>query len=147
MRVLHLDFETRGVIDLKKVGAHRYAEDPHTSIILGRYCFEVGQDYGDVRGWEGELPPDEVVDHVAAGGMVVAHNAAFERSIWNARILPLTGVPLFIDQMDCTQARGVAAGLPASLEALGSAVRAPITKDKDGHRVMMKLCKPKKVIA
>ena len=142
-RICHLDLETRGVIDLKKVGAHRYAEDPHTQIILGRYRFDTGK----VQGWTGELPPDDLVDHVAEGGRVVAHNAAFERAMWNARVLPLTGVRLRVEQMDCTMARGLAMGLPGALEALGAAVRAEVTKDKDGHKLMLRLCKPKKVIA
>lgn len=140
---LHLDFETRGVIDLRKVGAQRYAEDPNTSIILARYCF--GSQ--DVRGWGGELPPLEVLEHVAAGRRVIAHSAAFERSVWNARIYPLTDVRMTIEQMDCTQARGLAMGLPADLDRLGHALRAPITKDKEGYKIMMKLCKPKRVTA
>lgn len=143
---LHLDLETRGIVDLKKVGAHRYAEDRYTSIILG--CYGFGHDLRpeDVGGWYGEVPPDEVLEHVEAGRLVIAHSAAFERSMWNARILPLTGVPMLIEQMDCTYARGLAVGLPGPLEHLGAAVRAGIQKDKEGYKVMMRMCKPKKVL-
>jgi len=35
--------------------------------------------------------------------------------------------------------------LPISLDRLGSAINAAVQKDKDGHRLMMRLCKPRKV--
>ncbi len=135
---LHLDVETRSCVDLKKVGAARYAEDPSTRIILGSYRFGDGP----VRRWRGEEIPDEVFNHVADGGRVIAHNAMFERSIWNTRVGG-GNVRMLPDQMDCTLARGAAMGLPQSLDALGSALNAPIQKDKDGYRVMMRMCKPK----
>ena len=40
-------------------------------------------------------------------------------------------------------ARAAAMGLPASLENLGAAIDADIQKDKDGHRLMLKMCKPR----
>lgn len=40
-------------------------------------------------------------------------------------------------------ARAAAMGLPQSLEALGEAIGAPVQKDKAGHRLMLKMCKPK----
>lgn len=63
---LHIDLETRSAVDLKKVGAHRYAEDESTSIILGSYRF--GQ--GEVKRWRGEDVPQEVLDHIRAGAEI-----------------------------------------------------------------------------
>jgi len=110
------DIETRSGADLKKVGAHRYAEDPTTEILV------------DVSHGE--------------GAPVIAHNAAFERSVLNAK-----GAKLRPEDMDCTMARAHAVGLPGSLEQLGAVLGCPIQKDRDGHRLMLKLCKPKKVHA
>ena len=134
--VLHLDLETRSAADLKKVGAHRYAEDPTTRILCGSYRF----DDGPVKRWIGHRPDYAVIRHIEEGGTVCGHNAIFERSVLNASGA-LGAVSLEPEQQDCTMARGLAHGLPASLDALGTAIKAPITKDKDGHRLMLKLCK------
>lgn len=140
---LHLDKETRSASNLPKVGAHRYAEDPTTSIILARYRF--GRETN--AGWRGTLPPPEVIEHVRQGGMVKGHNAAFERAMWNNHIAPLTGVYLTIEQQDCTMARAAAMGLPGSLDTLGKALELTFQKDKAGYALMMKMCKPRGVDA
>lgn len=136
---LHLDFETRSAADLTKVGAHRYAEDPTTRIILASYRF--GKD--PMKRWLGEDVPQEVIDHIANGGKMVGHNQAFERAIWNARIGPKTGVYVIPEQQDCTLARAASAGLPKGLDNLGTALRLTIQKDKVGHALMLKMCRPK----
>ena len=136
---LHIDFETRSAVDLKKAGMYRYAEDPTTEIILASYRF------GDepVKRWRGAIPPDEVTGHIALGGKMIGHNQGFERVIWNAKIAPLTRVYLAPDQQDCTMSRASAMGLPASLDNLGSALKLGFQKDKQGHALMLRMCKPK----
>lgn len=140
--VLHLDLETRSSADLKKVGAHRYAEDPSTSIILASYRF----DKGPVQRWIGEDVPTDVINYVCSGGPVAGHNQQFERVLWNARIapqLPRSYPPMQPEQQDCTMSRAAAAGLPHSLDNLGNALNLAFKKDKAGHALMMKMCKPK----
>lgn len=80
------------------------------------------------------------------GGRVVAHNASFERVIWNHVIYGRgkAPVPMAVAQMDCTMARAYAIGLPPGLELLASVLQSPIQKDMDGHKAMMALAKPKK---
>lgn len=139
---LHLDFETRSAADLKKVGVHRYAEDPSTAVIVA--CYRFGE--GEVRGWRplrGEPAPYEVISHVAEGGRVIAHNAAFERTIWN-RFVGSPLIPLRPEQQDCTMARAAALGLPQGLDQLGQVLNAAFQKDKEGHRLMMAMCKPRR---
>lgn len=133
---LHLDLETRSAVDLKKVGAHRYAEDPTTSIILASYRFGDGE----TKRWVGEDVPFEVVQHVCEGGSVVGHNQQFERVIWNAAWPDHSIQP---DQQDCTMARAAAMGLPHSLDNLGRALKLNAQKDKQGHALMLRMCKPK----
>jgi DNA polymerase len=78
---LHLDFETRSEADLRVVGMYRYAQHPSTRVLLLSY--QIGDD-GPVRRWRPGYPfPQELVDYVASGGTVGAHNGAFERRIWN----------------------------------------------------------------
>lgn len=141
--VLHLDFETRSAVDLKKVGAYRYAEDPSTEVICLSY--RVGD--GPVRHWR----PGHHFN--VPGGMSCAHNAGFERAIWNHKVCigdergHFTCEPIIVEEQDCTLARALAVGLPASLDMLGAALKAPIQKDKEGHRLMLQMCKPRKVHA
>ena len=137
-RVLHIDLETRSAVDLRKVGAHRYAEDPTTSIILGSYRF----DDGPIRSWRGSWLPDEVRNHILDGLPMAGHNQQFERPVLAPYIG--NGYPR-PEQQDCTMARAQAMGLPASLDALGAALKCDITKDKDGYRLMLQMCKPRTV--
>jgi DNA polymerase len=126
--VTHLDLETRSRADLLKVGAPRYAEDPSTEILCGSYQVSGGPLQHGTR----------------IQGIVRAHNALFERSVLNAKT---PGLNLRPEQMDCTLARACAVGLPASLEQLGKVLKVPVQKDKEGHRLMLKMCRPKKIHA
>lgn len=141
---LHLDYETRSTVDLRKTGAYKYAEHPSTGV----WCFSWKFDGEETRLWlEGDPLPQRVVDHIAAGGKVVAHNAAFERIITNL-VMRRHGFPeLKIEQQDCTMARGLAMGLPGGLDQLGMAMRTPIQKDKEGSALMMRLCRPRRIEA
>jgi DNA polymerase len=136
---LHIDFETRSAIDLTKVGVHRYAEDPTT----GLWCFSYRFDDGPVQHWvRGQPWPKDVNLHIGACGRVVAHNAGFERAMWNAFN---DFVNMTIKQQDCTMARARIMGLPGSLGALAKALNANVKKDDQGYRLMMKMCRPKAV--
>jgi len=138
--VAHCDFETRSTVDLKKSGVYRYAEDPSTEILCMSWC--VGDEA--VQSWApGEPDPRPLLDHICAGGVVVAHNAGFERAIWNAKT-PNWWPRLTPEGQDCTMARAVVSALPAGLDQLGTALKLSAQKDKDGHRLMMQLCKPRR---
>jgi DNA polymerase bacteriophage-type len=141
---LHLDFETHSVVDLKRVGVYRYAEHSSTAIWLFAYRF----DNGVVSEWRpGRSAPAILLDHVAQAGKVVAHNANFERQIWNAVLRRTPGCEswprLEITQMDCTQSRALALHLPPDLETLGQVLDLKQQKDVEGHRLMMKMAKPR----
>lgn len=144
----HIDFETRSTVDLKKAGVYRYAEHPHTGVIC--MSWRIG-DKGPVQRWRpGDEDPIELLAHVESGGRVVAHNAGFERTIWNwvirKRIAP-HWPELRIEQQDCTMARGLALALPAGLDQLGRALNTFVQKDKEGHALMMRMCKPRRMEA
>ena len=145
--VLHCDFESYSAVDLKAAGLHRYAEDPSTGI----WCLAWAFSDGDKGVWKPDAYfPQRVLDHVAHGGKVVAHNAAFERTIWN-KVLPryigsrVFVPPMHIRQQDCTMARCAALGIPARLEDAGHVLGIAQQKDKAGHANMLVLAKPKKV--
>ena len=142
MSKLHLDYETRSRVDLKKTGADRYARDPSTEILCMSYRF----DGGPIRRWKpGEPFPQDVLAHIWKLGEVCGHNQAFERVITN-HVLPryVPNAPEMVpEQQVCTMARAYALALPPSLDGVGEALGLKTKKDKDGHRLMLKLCRPK----
>lgn len=145
---LHLDFETRSLAKFGKggVGLYRYAEHPTTGV----WCFawRFGNEGPVSIWWRDEPMPLDVIEHVRSGGIVVAHNAGFERRIWNTVLYRMNNgyLPLLdIEQMDCTMARAVAIGLPPDLERAARVVRAPHQKDTTGGELMKKMAKPRLV--
>lgn len=142
----HLDFETRSPTDLKKSGVYRYAEDPNTMPWGFKYKF----DFGPMKEWRPGWPdPVDLLTHVAQGGIVKAHNAAFERTIWNwvirTRICP-HWPELRIEQQDCTMARAATVSHPQSLDKLCQVLETNYRKDKEGHAIMLKMMKPRKFL-
>lgn len=139
----HLDFETRSTTDLRKSGVYRYAEDPRTGVWLFRYRL----DNGEIKGWRPGFPdPVDLLEHIARGGLVKAHNAGFERIIWNyvlRRTLPHWPM-LQIEQMDCTQARAAAVSHPQGLDMLCRVLDTLVKKDNDGHNLMMQMARPRR---
>ena len=141
MTTLHIDFETYSAADLPVCGLDNYASDPTTGVHCMAYCFD---DEGVLLWRPGSCDIERVRDHIANGGIVVAHNAAFELAIWNKVCVPKYGWPqLSPKQMRCTMAQAYAMSLPGSLEKAAAALGIPQQKDVAGARVMMQLAKPK----
>jgi DNA polymerase len=140
-----IDFETRSRCDLRKTGSWVYATDPSTEIL----CLGFSNEDGTVKGvWDGLDPGAKIklkplFDAIADGQLIVAHNALFERSIWQNIAVPRLGFPAIKEsQWRCTLAACSRLGLPRSLEEAGKALGLPIQKDLEGRRLMLKLCKP-----
>lgn len=72
---------------------------------------------------------------------VCAHNAGFER-LMLASALPAWPQPE-LSRWDCTAARAARQALPRSLEGAGEALGLAVQKDKEGHALMMRMCKPR----
>lgn len=140
----HLDFETRSTTDLIKSGVYRYVEDPNTD--AWGFSWKLGM--GLVTQWRHGYPdPIPLLEHIARGGIVISHNAGFERWVWNVTIRAkrYTHWPeLKIEQQDCTMARAAAIAHPQSLEKLAPVLGCIETKDSVGHNLMLKMCKPRK---
>ena len=117
-----LDFETFSQIDLKKSGLHNYATDPST----GAHCLSYGPDPEHIKTWvEGEPFPQDLANHIAAGGIITAWNAAFELAIWNLCCVKKYGwLPLPISQVRCSMVRAYAMALPGALEDAAPALPA-----------------------
>jgi DNA polymerase len=142
-----LDFETASCADLRKVGAWRYAEDPSTFILcLGYKVVTDGKaDPTEVLtekdiAWRSE-PLFSLVGNPDV--IFVAHNANFEQAIWRHIMVGVHGwPPLPPDRWHDTMAVACRKTLPPALDNVGALLRLPVQKDKEGHRLMMQMCKP-----
>lgn len=139
---LHVDFETRSTVGLKKAGAYVYAEHPTTDVWCMAYAFG----NGPVEIWRmGEPMPEAVADHISAGGIMYAHNAAFERAIWHHIMTGRYGwIEPTVDQWRCTMSYGYAMALPGKLEHMAAALGSAAQKDMAGHRLMLAMSRPRK---
>ena len=141
-KLLFLDFETRSAADLRECGAHKYAEHPTTDIMCTGFAFD--DDEPQVVP-QLQLPKD-VFCFVNNHGTVVAHNAIFERCIWNGPGVRRYGAtPLYASQMICTMSLAYSLSLPGSLEAGTAAAGIEQKKDMVGNRLMLKLSKPRRI--
>lgn len=134
-----VDFETRSFLSVLKVGSWRYAEDFTTEILCLSYKFDDGKSNLWIPGLDF---PQEVIDHVEAGGMFEAHNVQFERAIWMLILRPQFDVPMPKKWKD-TLAACAYRGIPLALDKAGAALDLPIQKDKRGKYLLNTLCTPK----
>ena len=142
MPILSLDYETRSVCPLPIEGVYRYARHPSTDITCAAWAI----DDGAIGLWvPGDPLPEELIEHVAAGGLVRAWNAAFERLIWWHVAQVRHGWPaITLEQFVCTAAQARSQGWPGGLDKAARFANTGYRKDVDGHRVMLKLCRPRR---
>ena len=141
--IYSIDFETRSLVDLPKVGLDIYANDPSTEVL----CIAYG------------IYPDKIclvdssiidknfplLDHVRNGGKIQAWNAMFEYAIWNCVCVPkYNWPPLKLSQCIDSMAIAAANNIPQSLQEAGLFMDADFKKDAIGSRLIQKLCKPNK---
>lgn len=137
------DIETRSACDLKHEGLYKYATHPTTELLCVAYCL----DTGPIKLW---LPGDPVPDEVKAAAKdkkswAVAHNAPFEMAIEEYLLSRRHGWPKIpVERNVCTMAAAHAMALPGSLEAVAKVCHLKYQKDMVGHRVMMRLTRPRK---
>jgi DNA polymerase len=139
----HIDFESRSTVDLRRSGVYRYAEDPTTAVIV--VCWAVDQE--PVRTWfplKAPMPADLRAALIDNQCILVAHNAGFERTLFNKKIALTYGVPVVpLYRWDCTAARAARMALPRSLDGAAQALGLDVQKDAEGHRLMMRMCRPR----
>ena len=141
--VLLRDYETRGVLALNKVGAHRYAADSRTTVL----CCAYAVDNEPVKLWTpgDAIPPEFYEAANNPNWIAVAHNAHFEMAIEQHILGPRFGWPLIpLARQRCTMAMALALSLPAKLDAVARALELRHQKDAVGHRLMLMMAKPRK---
>lgn len=139
MNVIHLDFETFSTIDLRKVGAYRYAEHESTEVLVAGYSLNTGP----IKQWEPRVQKIHTDLHTAFNDdeyLIIAHNAEFERCI----IEKVLGYKIPRTRYRCTAARAAAAGLPRSLDGALAATNNVVRKDKPGANALRQFSRPRK---
>ena len=139
-RHLHLDFETYSDIDVRKVGAYKYAEHPSTEIIVAAYAL----DNNPIKQWEphvnSRMPSDLSTALSSDDVLIVAHNAEFERRI----LIECAKINVPRTRYRCTAARAAAAGLPRGLDGALAALGHVVRKDPKGKALIRRFCTPRK---
>lgn len=143
------DCETQSLADLKKVSLRKYVDHASTRISLAAFI------YGDQKilwvlpgrtptgirapeGWDlhiGDQPPADIVARIAAGMVMCAHNANFDKMIWD-KCIGLDA--MWTDSMPMCRSAGLPGGLEKVCKALFGA-----TKDARGYALINMLCKAK----
>jgi hypothetical protein len=153
---LTIDFETRSLIDLTKTSVWRYAEDPSTEVL----CVALKEDdkppvwFSPLKWFRDAAKEDfllegcfvpalEVEDMVERAGVIEAHNAEFETALWHHIMHKRhTLIDLPTHKIRCSAAKAAMHALPRNLAGACEAMGVPVQKDKEGHALMLKMCKP-----
>lgn len=145
---LVLDYETRSELNVQKVGAITYAQHESTEIM----CVGYKIDDSPPRIWapsgRGDRIPSELRYALNTDGStnIVAHNALFEHCIteWVLRRKYIGKLaPVFPYRWKCTAAKAAACAIPRKLEKALPALSLGVSKDMEGHRLMLKHTKPR----
>lgn len=137
----HLDFETRSPADLPDVGMYKYFEDPDTDVWCASWAIGDGPIH---LWWLEDDPPEELCNHIADGGLIVAHNAGFELTCLKYIMGPKYKWPVpDLRQMRCTAAMAAAMALPRDLAGVALALGLDEKKDLTGQRVMKQMMRPR----
>lgn len=150
--ILTIDFETRSAVDIKKCGAFVYAEDPSTDVL----CLAVKVDDNEPEVFippkferlyaKPTLTPGHICKLIESAEIIEAHNMQFEVAIWTNVMHKRYGFPdLPKHKLRCSAAIAASFAIPRGLDQACKVISEEQQKDMDGKRIMMKMCKPRRV--
>lgn len=131
--MIFIDFETYSDLDLRSVGAYRYAEHPSTEVL----CAVTALDDEDPALWVGEA-----CELLKLGDeILVAHNCEFER-----QILKKLGFDIPLDRWIDTAALAARMSLPRNLEDLAAFFKLDATAKLEANvaRKGDSVCRPRR---
>ena len=140
---VRIDIESKSATDLAKAGVYRYTEDPDFAVLIIAYA--PIREQGGKRSL-GRVRTLDLADRAAClrFQMILedramekhAFNSAFERVALSAWIGLPPGTYLDPINWHCSAVRANANGVFGTLDEVAKAVRAPITKDPEGKRLI-----------
>lgn len=126
---------------LGAVGASAYSQHPSTEVLSLAYNLKDGL---GPRLWIPSMsPPTELFDYIATGGLLEAHNSAFEWHIWENVCRRMGWPPLPYWQLRDSMAKAKAFSLPGALGKLAEVLEVSDQKIGDGKRLINKFSKPR----
>ena len=138
MTMLFLDLETRSQCDLTFHGLARYVRDPSTEVICMAYCFD---DEPMQFWWATEKFPQKLIDYFISGGLITAHNADFERHLFDYVLSEDYDFDApAIDQWRCSMIRSVASGYPGGLGDMARSLGLKSKKQASGTYLIKTYC-------
>jgi DNA polymerase len=139
-KILTLDFELRSPLDITRVGAYRYMEDPRTSIL----CYAANFNGNEGIFFDPDNPPWWLFEALDDRKVLIhAHNATVERLAIQLICSRFHGWPeVASERFRCSAARAARMALPRALDKAGAALGLNIVKDRDGKLVMRRLTRP-----
>lgn len=141
---LTLDFETASMCDLKKSGAHRYAQDPTTEVLVLSWSLRTmaGKPVRRGRWVPGEDDGPLVAFLSDPTVLLVAHNSWFEWCIYQEICRKDWGwPPVTFERFHDTMAVCAQKALPMKLEKVQATLKLP-GKDMEGSKLTIGLSKP-----
>ena len=137
--MLNFDIETRSELDVTKVGPVVYFSHPSTEV----YCAAMKLDDGPTTIWRETMgtPLIDLLRPHFSGGLA-GHNILGFELHW---LMLKQGIDVSGIKITDSAALSRHANLPGGLDDAGSFFGKP--KDADGHRIMMKLSKPRRTSA
>jgi DNA polymerase len=148
------DFETRSEADLRKVGSSEYSLHTSTRVlcVAWRYGTKEELPTAKTKSWSPAYPSDygEFINALLNPEVIlIGHNVLFEQFIIRnvlSRILSsrpgLRSIP--VSRFLCSASLAAALALPRSLEGAAKAIGLKAQKDLIGHKLMMKMSKPRR---
>ncbi len=135
--ICFFDFESRGRIDLDRVGAYQYAKTAKPIILTYAFGDDPVRCVAVNRFEDRLIMPPELLGFMQRGSTYfVAWNAAFDRLMWNT----IPGYPhMPIERTLDAMAQAVAANLPGKLDGAAAVVGQHL-KDKEGKRLIKLFC-------
>jgi len=132
--MIHIDIETRSHTDLTTRGVYNYAQDPSTEVL----CICYAEDNGRIRSWTpSQSFPLQLIDAIERGDELWAHNAQFERLLFDYVICNDYDCPRpKLEQWRCTATLARGHALPGSLDACARALNLRHKKDKRGAELI-----------
>ena len=111
---------------------------------FGVNCLAWGTEPDEIHTWDARSDdlPVGLFKYIEAGAYVIAHNAAYERAVWEQHCVPVLGWPeVPPDRWRCTMALAASVNLPLGLDRLAKAIGLEESKDLDGRKVMLTMAK------
>ena len=164
MNKLTIDFESRSPVDLRKTNPWVYAEHPDTQIMC---CALKANDSTPFLFIPGEVihlydmvgastepsfgllgsPVDSISILLDKADIIEAHNLEFEMALWTHKMLPLGFPDLreepYFSKLRCSASVASQHALPRALGQVCKVLGTANQKDDAGHKLMLKMCKPR----